>query len=102
MLDVNFMRVSDGLFGAHSRGHHDHDGENQPDDTSKTGIRRSAAVLARNFEAWPFKTNTVVHGLRAGNSHYQNWCLGAPALSGPNLSLSMLPHHYFKSGCAFG
>jgi len=35
--------------------------------------------------------------LRAGNSHYQYWCLGAPALSGPNLSLTMLPHQRVKS-----
>ena len=35
--------------------------------------------------------------LRAGNSHYQYWCLGAPALSGPNLSLTMLPHHWLKT-----
>src|SRR5258708_6847460 len=95
MLDVYFMRVRDGLFST-QRGRGDHDQQNRPDSTPIAGIRRFADLLARIVEAWPFEANTVVHGLRAGNSHYQNWCLGAPALSGPNLSLTMLPHQRLK------
>jgi hypothetical protein len=102
MLDVNFMRVSDRLFGAQcGSGHCDHDYQNRHNGAQVVGLGRSACVRARVFEGWPFEAaNTVVHELRAGNSHYQYWCLGAPALSGPNLSLTMLPHHCLKNGCA--
>jgi len=99
VLNVNLMRVGDRLFcSQRGRGHCDRDHQNRHKGAHIAGSGRSPCVRARVFEVWPFEpANTVVHELRAGNSHYQYWCLGAPALSGPNLSLTMLPHQQPKS-----